>query len=108
MYKSISIENFRCFENTKIEGFEQINLIGGQNNAGKTALLEALYFAASPDANRIYHIEFNNRHKIETAVQVTETWHYLFYNKNISKEINISALTKDKGDIEVRDRKSVV
>ena len=44
MIRSIEIENFRCFHKTRIEGFSQINLIGGQNNAGKTALLEAILF----------------------------------------------------------------
>jgi len=39
MIKSIAIENFHCFHQTKIEGFERINLFGGMNNVGKTALL---------------------------------------------------------------------
>jgi len=38
MIKDIEISNFRCFEHTKIEGFERVNLIGGKNNSGKTAL----------------------------------------------------------------------
>jgi len=29
MIKDIEISNFRCFEHTKIEGFERVNLIGG-------------------------------------------------------------------------------
>ncbi|NCT45497.1 MAG: ATP-binding protein [Microcystis aeruginosa G11-09] len=37
MIKDIEISNFRCFEHTKIEGFERVNLIGGKNNSGKTA-----------------------------------------------------------------------
>lgn len=50
MIKDIEIRNFRCFEDTKIEGFERVNLIGGKNNAGKTALLEALLVADDPDS----------------------------------------------------------
>ena len=42
MIKDIEISNFRCFEHTKIEGFERVNLIGGKNNSGKPVLLEAL------------------------------------------------------------------
>jgi hypothetical protein len=30
MIKDIEISNFRCFEHTKIAGFERVNLIGGQ------------------------------------------------------------------------------
>ena len=42
MLEDIRIQNFRCFENFKAEGFERINLIGGKNNSGKTFLLEAI------------------------------------------------------------------
>ena len=42
MLNNIHIQNFRCFEDFKAEGFERINLIGGKNNSGKTCLLEAL------------------------------------------------------------------
>ncbi|MEG4108837.1 AAA family ATPase [Microcoleus sp. S13_C5] len=48
MLKEIEIQNFRCFEQIKISGFERVNLIGGKNNAGKTALLEALFLNFSP------------------------------------------------------------
>jgi AAA15 family ATPase/GTPase len=44
MLQSIEIENFRCFEKASISGFEQINIITGKNNSGKTALLEAIFF----------------------------------------------------------------
>ncbi len=43
MYKSLSIRNFRHFENLEITGFERLNLITGVNNVGKTALLEAIF-----------------------------------------------------------------
>jgi AAA15 family ATPase/GTPase len=42
MLENIHIQNFRCFEDFKAEGFERINLIGGVNNSGKTCLLEAI------------------------------------------------------------------
>ncbi len=42
MLENIHIENFRCFEDFKAEGFERINLIGGKNNSGKTCLLEGI------------------------------------------------------------------
>lgn len=41
--KNIEIKNFKCFEDFKADGFGRVNLIGGKNNVGKTALLEALY-----------------------------------------------------------------
>ncbi len=42
MLENIHIQNFRCFEDFKAEGFERINLIGGKNNSGKTCLLEGI------------------------------------------------------------------
>jgi AAA15 family ATPase/GTPase len=42
MLQNIHIQNFRCFEDFKAEGFERVNLIGGKNNSGKTCLLEGI------------------------------------------------------------------
>jgi len=41
--KNIEIKNFKCFEDFKAEGFGRVNLIGGKNNVGKTAFMEASY-----------------------------------------------------------------
>lgn len=41
--KTIEIKNFKCFEEFKAEGFGRVNLIGGKNNVGKTAFMEACY-----------------------------------------------------------------
>ena len=50
MYKSFSIENFRCFDNLTVEPLARVNLIAGPNNVGKTALLEALWMLSHPTA----------------------------------------------------------
>jgi hypothetical protein len=47
---SIEIENFRCFKKLRVEGLGVVNLIVGANNAGKTALLEAVEAVASQDS----------------------------------------------------------
>lgn len=62
MLQNISIQNFRCFHDAHFTDFNQINLLGGQNNAGKTALLEAIYLFVG-DANHslsIKNIHLNN------------------------------------------------
>ncbi|MDP2098128.1 MAG: AAA family ATPase [Methylobacter sp.] len=39
----IEIKQFKCFTDFKASGFNRVNLIGGKNNIGKTAFLEACY-----------------------------------------------------------------
>ncbi len=41
--KNIEIDNFKCFNGFKADGFKRVNLIGGKNNVGKTAFMEACY-----------------------------------------------------------------
>jgi hypothetical protein len=42
MFTSVKIENFRGIERLAVDGLGRVNLVIGRNNAGKTALLEAL------------------------------------------------------------------
>jgi AAA15 family ATPase/GTPase len=41
--KNIEIKDFKCFKDFKAEGFGRVNLIGGKNNVGKTAFIEACF-----------------------------------------------------------------
>jgi len=41
--QEIQIKDFKCFDDFKAEGFGRVNLIGGKNNVGKTAFMEACY-----------------------------------------------------------------
>jgi AAA15 family ATPase/GTPase len=55
MYSSFTVKNFRCFRDISIESLERVNLIAGENNVGKTALLEAFWLhhgANVPDLAR--------------------------------------------------------
>ncbi|SFV54879.1 FIG00565050: hypothetical protein [hydrothermal vent metagenome] len=45
--REIEIKNFKCFEEFKADGFGRVNLIGGKNNVGKTAFMEAIYLSNS-------------------------------------------------------------
>lgn len=46
---AFEIHNFRTFQRLRLDGLERVNLIAGQNNVGKTALLEALWQFTGPD-----------------------------------------------------------
>jgi AAA15 family ATPase/GTPase len=41
--REIEIKNYKLFKDFKAEGFGRVNLIGGKNNVGKTAFMEACY-----------------------------------------------------------------
>ena len=86
MLKEIEIQNFRCFEQIKISGFERVNLIGGKNNAGKTALLEALFLNFAPEASSLGMLR-ELRREPDKAIEAMpdRAWDNLFY-----------ALKKDK------------
>lgn len=47
MLKSLKIENFRGFETLELKQFGRINLLVGENNCGKTSILEAIQLLCS-------------------------------------------------------------
>lgn len=47
LIRDIKIEKYKCFDNLEADGFKKVNLIGGLNNVGKTAFIEACYLVAS-------------------------------------------------------------
>ncbi|GHS26000.1 hypothetical protein JP0119_04560 [Helicobacter pylori] len=49
MIQSVRIKNFKNFKDTAIDGFTKLNIITGENNAGKFNLLEALYCLVGKD-----------------------------------------------------------
>ena len=52
MIRTIEIENFKSIEKLKIE-FGRVNLLIGENGCGKSAILEALTFAAAAESDRL-------------------------------------------------------
>jgi AAA15 family ATPase/GTPase len=65
--KEIEIKDFKCFKEFKADGFKRVNLIGGKNNVGKTAFMEACYINAhSNDINSIYTAIINIKFKRNT------------------------------------------
>ena len=48
MLKSLKIENFRGFKTLELKQFGRINLLVGENNCGKTSILEAIQILCSP------------------------------------------------------------
>ena len=59
MLRKFSVRNFRCLRELDIEPLARVNLIVGENNVGKTALLEALNLHCAPDSpERVFGVNF--------------------------------------------------
>ncbi|MGA2481738.1 MAG: AAA family ATPase [Candidatus Acidiferrales bacterium] len=95
MIDSLSIANFRGFENLEIHGLRRINVLVGQNSSGKTALLEALFLAAggSPEIA----LRLQAQRGLGQPFQVTlerpsyeSLWRYLFWGLDQAKTISIN------------------
>ncbi len=52
--RNIEIKNYKLFKDFKADGFGRVNLIGGKNNAGKTAFMEACYLSQAIDTKNLF------------------------------------------------------
>ncbi len=100
----IEIENFKCFENFKASGFKRVNLIGGKNNVGKTAFMEACYINIySQDiestTNALYNIKFmrENLEYVEKNIEIKKLFESTpyFYSKSNNNSIKFNISTKN-------------
>ena len=93
MIDRLLIENFRCFEHLEVDHLAPINVLVGQNSSGKTALLEALFFAgaATPESLirfRILRGYSEGQLQFSTDRKGYESiWREAFYNFDYSRTI---------------------
>ncbi|WP_187903663.1 AAA family ATPase [Helicobacter pylori] len=88
MIQSVRIKNFKTFKNTQINGFTKLNIITGQNNAGKSNLLEALYYLVGKSMHpctNVLEIYDNIRKEPLTS----ESKSLMFYGLDTEKKIQI-------------------
>jgi len=107
MIHSFHIKNYRGFSDFKIEPLEQVNLIAGSNNVGKTSLLEGLYLNIGPAAAFSSNLDSNpdessTRHNIfrgfkDIGYQLDNVvkWGWLFYGKDLSKNVELASTLRD-------------
>lgn len=104
MLLDIQIKNFRCFEDTKIEGFQRVNLIGGKNNSGKTALLEAIYFCILPTPKSILFLKkLRNEFLSVESKHSYKYWDNLFFNRDNYQTIQLISHFQIPSNIERLD-----
>ena len=98
--KSIDIKNYKCFENFKADGFKRVNLIGGKNNVGKTAFMEAMFIPNSISYSKeATYQDTKERDKLQFAVIKS----LLFIAKNRKKNSMLSLWSNEEFKIDFKD-----
>jgi AAA15 family ATPase/GTPase len=91
MVRSIQIKNFRCFQDSHFQDFGRVNLISGKNNAGKTALLEAILLGTMPTPETVFFLQMvRNEDRRFYQISPESAWKYVFYNTNKKDEIHLN------------------
>ncbi|MDM8566776.1 AAA family ATPase [Candidatus Halobeggiatoa sp. HSG11] len=93
MIKEINIENFRCFGTSTFSGFHQVNLIGGKNNVGKTAFLEALHLSHSPQVLTMMQMRGINQEILKAVPE--KAWENLFFNQDQTAIVTVRAVNEN-------------
>jgi len=88
--RNIEIKNFKLFKDFKAEGFGRVNLIGGKNNVGKTAFMEAVCINVSSIAtsNLLFSLTMIERNR--DRLNITEN------------EVNIINLLREYKSFEIK------
>lgn len=95
MIESIEIKNFRCFKETKVAKFGLVNLFGGLNNSGKTALLEAIYLSQKPNEYNLMFCHQVIRGERGSAAKDNpeNAWNNFFYQQQKVEKILLKNVT---------------
>ncbi|MFN0014287.1 MAG: AAA family ATPase [Saprospiraceae bacterium] len=105
MLDHLDIRNFRIFEELRINGLNRINLFAGKNNAGKTALLEALrIWAAQGDSTVVNHI-ISKRNEFTPGW--SESYDSLFFRPKLYEQRNDEDLYIQINELSIYRRKSL-
>lgn len=86
--KNINIKNFRQFDQLEINDLKQVNFFVGENNCGKTTVLEAIILLS----------EYNNNEFLENGAfrrfpRLSYDTLYYFHNLNINTPIQLNLQT---------------
>jgi AAA15 family ATPase/GTPase len=100
MLNSLHIKNFRGFRDLKIETLNRVNLLTGQNNTGKTGVLEALVLLlgdSEPNQRQL----LPNLFRPAGGDYVDNFWKWLIHNKSAAVNLQIRASFDDQNDFGV-------
>ena len=102
--KNIEIDNFKCFNSFKAEGFKRVNLIGGKNNVGKTAFMEACYINVEENSSIALLTIIESRYKLDFFEELLKEVGLQFIRnsvKNKAQELKNSTITTNLQAVKV-------
>lgn len=92
MLRSLTLKNFRCFQNLTLEPLERVNLIAGKNNVGKTSLLEAILIFINPIPEALFQVNSVRGISTKTRFENIEELREFLFNQDVNKVIELSGL----------------
>ncbi len=96
MMTSMHIKNFKCFKDFEVKDLGRVNLIGGQNNIGKTALLEALWLFFGFPKYGLTRISASRYFDSKEPFDPDEIWGGCFFGKDHASTMSISSTINAK------------
>jgi ABC-type cobalamin/Fe3+-siderophores transport system ATPase subunit len=100
VYETIEVENFRSLKKLRLSGLARVNLLVGENNSGKTSVLEALHFLATDGDVKALAISLSRREehgsgaiesgRFEFGYDVGLDPRHLFYARNIDTKFRVA------------------
>jgi AAA15 family ATPase/GTPase len=98
--RNIKIHRYKYFENFEANGFKRVNLIGGKNNVGKTAFMEAMFIP-----NSISYSERatgkNSKERDKLHFEIIKA--LLFIDKNRKKNLMLSLWSNEEFKFDFKD-----
>ena len=95
MFKKMKIDNFRGITHLELSDCKRINLIVGENNCGKTSVLEALFLLLNPGNPQLLNSINAFRGFSVITSEVLKT---AFLESNINKNIKLDAELTDPSE----------
>ena len=93
-FKNLEIKNFRGIEHLKIDDFSRVNVFLGQNNSGKSSVLEAILLLAGM-SNPDLPLSLNKARTRVFRIAYLQETRYQFYNLNLKNPPEFSSLQMD-------------
>lgn len=108
MITSVQFKNFRAFDDLRVEPLKRVTLIAGQNNTGKTSVLEGIYLAAlrlegnPAGLPRLFRVQPGKQPSGPDDFQ--GFWSWLFRDRSTTNPANIVLLDERKRELEIEIR----